>query len=71
MVEEQLQYRAYLLRLWQMRSGGRLVWRASLEDPHTGERRGFASFKQLVAFLDEQTSGATEVRGDPDIPRGP
>lgn len=51
----QQQYRAYLLRLWQAESSGRAVWRASLEDSHTGERRGFATISDLVAFLKDQT----------------
>ncbi len=41
-------YRAYLLRLWQVRG---THWRASIEDPHTGERRMFASVELLAAFL--------------------
>ena len=44
-------YCSYLLRLWQVRSGGELVWRASLEDPRTGIRRGFATLEQMFAFL--------------------
>ncbi|MCB9135844.1 MAG: hypothetical protein H6636_10495 [Anaerolineales bacterium] len=27
------------------------VWRLSLEDPHTGERKGFKDVEALVAFL--------------------
>ena len=48
-------YLAYLLRLWQAGNGEELTWRASLESPRTGERRGFASLEALVAFLEEQT----------------
>jgi hypothetical protein len=29
------------------------VWRASLEDPNSGERRGFADLSSLLAFLTE------------------
>ena len=47
-------YLAYLLRIWQVTDAGKLVWRASLEDAHTGERQGFASLDALVAFLWEQ-----------------
>jgi hypothetical protein len=49
-------YRAYLLRLWQDESDGRLVWRASLEDARTGERQGFADLAVLHTFLAEQTA---------------
>jgi hypothetical protein len=49
-------YRAYLLRLWQADGGDdRPEWHASLEDPHTGERRGFADLARLFEFLEEQT----------------
>jgi hypothetical protein len=42
-------YRAYLLRLWQVEHADRPVWHASLEDPHTGERRGLADLACLSA----------------------
>ena len=46
-------YHAYLLRLWRAQQDQQVVWRASLDDPRTGERRGFASFDQLVDYLQE------------------
>jgi hypothetical protein len=52
MSEKPRRYLSYLLRLWQASSGGELVWRASLEDPHTGERRGFACLAELIAYLE-------------------
>jgi hypothetical protein len=58
---------SYLLRLWQSRSGGELVWRASLESPHTGERTGFATLESLFTFLQGQTGYAApgdEAHGD-------
>jgi hypothetical protein len=48
-------YLAYLVRLWQVNHGGEAAWYASIEDPHTGERRGFASLNALFAFLHDQT----------------
>jgi len=53
-------YLAYLLRLWQVDENDRPVWRASLEDPRTGERRGFASLEMLVEFLRDQTGKEQE-----------
>jgi len=50
-------YLAYLVRLWQVQDRGVFVWRASLEDAHTGERHGFSDLKLLFAFLAEQTAG--------------
>ena len=48
-------YISYLLRLWQTKSGGERVWRASLESPHTGERKSFASLADLFTFLEQET----------------
>ena len=42
-------YHSYLLRCW---SEGPGIWRFSVEDPHTGARRGFTDMAALVAFLD-------------------
>ena len=61
-------YLAYLLRLWQITSDGNIVWRASVESPHTGERHGFADLKALFAFLGEKTGCPTRREaqaGDP------
>ncbi len=65
MSEKPRRYLSYLLRLWQASSGGELVWRASLENPHTGERRGFACLAELVACLEE------EMRDRPQTPAKP
>lgn len=43
-------YLAYLVRLWQIRDQDKFTWRASLEDTHTGERRGFPDLASLIAF---------------------
>jgi hypothetical protein len=48
--EEAHDYLSYLLRLWR-EGGEKAEWRASLEDPHTGEQTGFASVEALFAFL--------------------
>ena len=48
-------YIAYLLRLWQVRDGEGLVWRALLERPGSGERLGFASPEELFAYLAAET----------------
>ena len=53
-------YCSYLLRCWQEQHLvhlGPAAWRFSLEDPHTGERQGFATFEALIAFLQEALSG--------------
>jgi hypothetical protein len=55
---EDRRYISYLVRFWQTRKMGELVWRASLESPHTGERRGFASTTDLFTFLEQEIRGA-------------
>ena len=65
-------YCSYLLRCWQERSlrqSTAAVWRFSLEDPHTGQRRCFATFEALVAFLrqelwDEKADAARTVSAE-------
>jgi len=54
MSKRERRYISYLVRLWRGRSGGDLVWRASLESPRTGERRGFASPVDLFAFMEQE-----------------
>ncbi|MHB0857879.1 MAG: hypothetical protein ACYC5M_09945 [Anaerolineae bacterium] len=46
-------YQAYLLRLWQVDDGQSAVWRASLENAHSGDRRAFANRQELLAFLED------------------
>lgn len=50
-----VRYFSYLLRLWETDDGGRRIWRASLEFPATGERRGFASLTDLFIYLEHET----------------
>jgi len=73
MSEDDARYMSYLLRLWQTKSGGELVWRASLENPRSSERTGFQCLGDLFAFLRQQTGvepdadkgkGAIAQRGD-------
>ncbi len=50
------EYQAYLLRIWRDHNhpADDLPWRFSLEDPHTGARRGFQNLEMLTAFLRTQ-----------------
>ena len=62
-------YLSYMLRLWQAGSrDGKSVWRASLENPHTGERQAFRDVETLVAFLMEKTSSPAGVESTLDTP---
>ena len=58
MIDRSLHYKAYLLRLWYASETDGAKWRASLENAHTGERRGFADLPGLLAFLAEHTDNA-------------
>ena len=55
MPEAAQDYHSFLLRLWQTVEGGRLVWRASLEDVKSGEIHRFTSMDLLVNYLHERT----------------
>ncbi len=52
-------YQSYLLRLWRVDQSGSCNWRASLEDPRTGERIGFANLEDLFVFLMDQAKKGT------------
>lgn len=57
-----MNYRSHILRLWQESASAadaEPTWRFSLEDVHTGERRGFADLAALCAHLQAQTASVT------------
>jgi len=66
-------YISYLLRLWRVNGDDephppeKAVWRASLEDPNTRERRAFASLDDLVDFLRERIGQVTWGGGASDV----
>ena len=50
-------YRSYLITFWEERSQDSdrpAVWRFSLEDPRSGDRRGFPDLEMLVAALKQE-----------------
>ncbi len=54
-------YQVYVLRMWRDQAAARdrpAVWRCSLEDPRTRQRRAFASPGELSQFLDAQAGAA-------------
>ncbi|MBU1660363.1 MAG: hypothetical protein KKD28_02690, partial [Chloroflexi bacterium] len=62
---DHLRYHAYILRLWQERpatSDQSSVWRFSLEDTRTRQRRGFADLDKMLAFLQTQVCESTNQR---------
>ena len=65
MMKQSPVYLSYLLRLWPSGRRDKMVWRASLESPMTGERRGFATLKELFTFLETQAEEIEpQVRND-------
>ncbi len=65
-------YLSYLLRLWRVGVAEGENWRASLEDPRTGERKAFAELGDLFAYLREQTrAGSPPEQGEAAEERAP
>jgi len=62
MVEKQREYLAYMLRIWSVRDNGKILWRASVENAQTGERRGFASLGDLFEYLQSQAAAMSEPK---------
>jgi hypothetical protein len=56
MDDKPIDYISYLLRAWRSNGENSPAWQASLENPHTGERMGFACLEDLFDFLRRQTS---------------
>ncbi len=62
-------YHIFVLSRWEAGSsypGGPAVWRYSLEDPHTSERRGFKDLEQLNLFL---TQWINRMKGERKMER--
>ena len=57
-------YYSYLLRLWQVKENGGQEWRASLENVESGEKRGFTSVDELLAYLNQVTAKMDETSGE-------
>ena len=61
-------YLSYMLRLWETTNGESHVWRASLESPGSGQRRGFVSLQSLMVFLEAEMRSDGEQSHDPYAP---
>jgi hypothetical protein len=62
-LEKPPRYRSYLMAFWEERGSDPEVagdWRFSLEDPHTGQRQGFACLDDLVAYLEQEIAPIEE-----------
>jgi hypothetical protein len=60
-------YVSFILRLWRGREGEDGGWRASLEDPLTGERVGFGSLDEMFEFLRKQTTAAPAIGANEEV----
>ncbi len=67
-MSRQRRYLSYMLRLWETSNGETQIWRASLESPGSGQRRGFASLQGLMAFLEAEIRSQGEQPRDPYAP---
>jgi len=56
-------YISCLVRLWRVREGEKDVWRASLQDPQSGERISFVTVEALFAFLRDQIKEPPDTGG--------
>lgn len=57
-------YVSFILRLWRARDEEQLTWRASLENPRTGERVGFGNLDELFDHLRHQTEATGRYAAD-------
>lgn len=53
-MDNQRPYFSYMLRMWLSLEAQNPIWRASLENPHTGERLTFKNLDRLFTFLEDQ-----------------
>ncbi len=63
-MKDKSRYFSFLLRVWLAGGDSQPQWRASLENPRTGERLGFASLEDLCRYLKQITrldAGEKEV----------
>lgn len=73
----QTDYLSYLLRLWREGSDNepatarRPVWRASLQDPHTGQRVGFGGPDEMFAFLRGRMAALSGAEDERNGGQGP
>jgi hypothetical protein len=61
-----LTYAAYVLRLWQVETENGAVWRASLDDPHSGEYKGFADLNACYQFLRDKINSFSPFPDEDD-----
>ncbi len=72
MPKKELLHLTYLVKLWQVRSQGQVVWHGSMEDAHTGEKKGFGDPAHLFDFLQEKLGlKPSQPKADDPVVSGP
>ena len=51
MVEADMEYYSFLLRMWRVKDENGDSWRCSLENVMTGEKHGFTCLKEMLLFI--------------------
>jgi len=55
-------HRSYILRLWvEGADSDHPILRWSIEDPTTGQRRGFISLEELMAYLRDEVTPLMDI----------
>ncbi len=57
-------YYSYLLRMWQVSTDGEHAWRIQLENVQTGDKHGFGSLDELLAYLSQLMSQDDNPSGE-------
>ncbi len=62
---QQLRYQSYLLRCWEEadETAELIIWRFSLQDPRSGERRGFTNLTELIIALQDELMAEEQTTG--------
>ncbi len=63
-----LDYAAYMLRLWKVKTQEKNEWRASLESPRTGIRYFFSDLQSLYAYITDTTCNHEDCLENNDLP---
>ena len=59
-------YAVYVLRLWRVETENGPVWRVVLDDPHNGERTGFADLNACYQFLKDRINSFSPLPDEDD-----
>jgi uroporphyrinogen-III synthase len=51
MIPDEAGYRSFLLRMWCVKQDHEIAWRASMENPRTGQQLFFTTREALDEFL--------------------